>query len=468
MILRYFYNDKLAHASYLVGCPATGEAIVIDPGRDVEPYLKAARKEGLKVVAAAETHIHADYVSGARELADRGEAKLYLSGEGEGKSFPYAKELHHEFLQDGDRFSIGNLTLEAMHTPGHTPEHLSYLLTDGGAEDPMGIFTGDFVFFGDVGRPDLLEKSLGVSGSADAGAEAMFRSLQRFKELPDFLQIWPAHGAGSACGKSLGAVPSSTVGYEKRYNWALKEEDPESFKKELLNEQPEPPHYFAVMKRVNNEGPELISRLSAPGKMKPSKKAVDEQLERGATVIDTRAPGDFASGHLPGTINIPYTRFFTNWAGWLIDYDRPVYLIADPDRVNEMKKDLYSIGIDHLEGYFDLSVIEKTDEKDLEQYRTVSPDEAAEKVKNGDWEVVDVRMKNEWDQGHISGARHIILGDLKEKIKGVPKDKPILVHCKSGGRSAIAASLLQAEGIKNVINLRGGFDAWKERGLPKV
>lgn len=205
MYLRYFYNDKLAHASYLAGCPVTGEALVIDPDRDVEPYLQTARKEGMNIVAAAETHIHADYVSGARELAEQAGAKLYLSGETQGGTgYPYTRNLDHQLLKDGDSFQIGNLRLDVLHTPGHTPEHLSYLLTDGGVDEPMGIFTGDFVFVGDVGRPDLLEKAVGVSGSAAIGADQLFHSLKRFKELPDFLQVWPAHGAGSACGKALG------------------------------------------------------------------------------------------------------------------------------------------------------------------------------------------------------------------------------------------------------------------------
>lgn len=266
MLLRYFYDEKLAHASYLVGCQKTGEAIVIDPGRNLKPYLQAAEDEGLNITAAAETHIHADFVSGARELGATHQAKLYLSDEGDADwKYQYVDELKHQLVKDGDRFSIGNLMFEVMHTPGHTPESISFLLTDGGgnADRPIGIFTGDFVFVGDIGRPDLLEKAAGIKGTSQSGAREMFKSLGKFKQLPDYLQVWPAHGAGSACGKALGAIPTTTVGYEKMFNWAMAYTDEETFVKALLDGQPEPPKYFAVMKRVNKEGPPLLKDLSA-------------------------------------------------------------------------------------------------------------------------------------------------------------------------------------------------------------
>ena len=468
MYLRYFHHDKLAHASYLVGCLATGEALVIDPGRDVLPYLRTARQEGLQITATAETHIHADYVSGARELAEQAGVKLYLSGEtAGGTGYPYARRLDHQFLKDGDQFQIGHLRIDVLHTPGHTPEHLSYLLTDGGVDEPIGIFTGDFVFVGDVGRPDLLEKAVGITGSAAIGADQLFQSLKRFKDLPDFLQIWPAHGAGSACGKALGAVPSSTVGYEKRYNWALKQEDRQRFKQELLQGQPEPPTYFAVMKHVNNNGPELLAHLPPPEKQESSPEAVKKVLKQGDTVIDTRPAPQFASGHLPGTINIPSGKSFTNWAGWLVNYEQPLYLIADPDQVEEIRRDLLSIGIDLIKGFFSLDLFRNTEPGELEQYENASPADAADKINSGEWDVIDVRMKNEWDQGHIPDAHHLMLGHLQDQSKTVPRDRPVLVYCKSGGRSAIACSLLQAKGHKHVINLKGGFDAWKKQRLPE-
>ncbi|MBA3533266.1 MAG: MBL fold metallo-hydrolase, partial [Ardenticatenales bacterium] len=253
MILRYLYDSNLAQASYLVGCAATGEALIIDPNREVEQYIAAAAREGLRITAVTETHIHADFLSGARELADKTGARLYLSDEG-GPEWSYG--FAHLGLKDGDTFMVGNVRLEALHTPGHTPEHVAFLLTDtANAAEPMGIFSGDFVFVGDIGRPDLLESAAGVADSKEPGARTLYRSVQRFKQYPDYLQLWPGHGAGSACGKALGAIPSTTLGYERRFNWAFTTQDEESFIATVLDGQPEPPRYFAQMKRLNKVGP---------------------------------------------------------------------------------------------------------------------------------------------------------------------------------------------------------------------
>ena len=239
MYLKRFYDENLAHASYLVGCQASGEAVVIDAGRDVRPYLGDAEAQGLKIVAVTETHIHADFLSGSRQLAQETGAKMYLSKEG-GADWQYQFASENDVMVgDGDVIKIGNLTLDVMHTPGHTPEHISFILTDHPAsEKPIGAFTGDFVFVGDVGRPDLLEKAAGLKDTMKKGAVDLFHSLKRFKELPDHLQIWPAHGAGSACGKALGAVPSSVLGYEKIANWAFKITAEEEFVDAILDGQP--------------------------------------------------------------------------------------------------------------------------------------------------------------------------------------------------------------------------------------
>jgi hydroxyacylglutathione hydrolase len=247
MLLRYFYNQKLAQASYFVGCQQTGEAIVVDPARDVEPYLQAAEAEGMRIIAATETHIHADFLSGARELAERTGATLFLSDNGdEDWKYQYLDAYDHVLLKDGDAFKIGNIKFETIHSPGHTPEHIALLLTDtASADQPMGLFSGDFIFVGDVGRPDLLEKAAKIADTAEVGARQMFHSLQRIKELPDYLQLWPGHGAGSACGKDLGAVPSSTLGYEKLFNWAFSHQDEDQFVSELLADQPARPSWVA-------------------------------------------------------------------------------------------------------------------------------------------------------------------------------------------------------------------------------
>ncbi|MCY7776312.1 MBL fold metallo-hydrolase [Bacillus licheniformis] len=467
MLLRYFYDKKLAHASYLVGCQKTGEAIVIDPGRNLKPYLQAAKEEGLNITAAAETHIHADFVSGARELGATHQAKLYLSDEGDADwKYQYVDEVKHRLVKDGDRFSIGNLMFEVMHTPGHTPESISFLLTVGGenADRPIGIFTGDFVFAGDIGRPDLLEKATGIKGTSESGARAMFKSLMKFKQLPDYLQVWPAHGAGSACGKALGAIPTSTVGYEKMFNWAMAYTDEEEFVKALLDGQPEPPKYFAEMKRVNKEGPALLKDLSAVLEIMLIEQVKD--LQGKEQIVDTRCSREFAEGHIKGTINIPFNKAFTNWAGWLIDYNRPVYFITYPAEVNELVEALRSVGIDNIAGFMDRDKILESGAFSLESYAEIIPLEIAKLVEDGFVHVLDVRNLTEWQEGHIPNAQHIMLGTLPERLDEIRRDCPILVQCHSGARSAIGASILQANGgFKQVLSLSGGIVQWQKDGL---
>ena len=356
MLLKYFYDKALAHASYMVGCQKAKVAVVVDPGRDIEQYLEMANREGLKLIAVAETHIHADYVSGARELADRVGTTLYVSDEGPAEwKYQFADQYEHQLLKDGDSFIIGNIRFDALHTPGHTPESISFLLTDEGghADRPMGIFTGDFVFVGSIGRPDLLEEAAGLANTAEPGARDLFHSAEKFKQLPDFLQIWPAHGAGSACGKGLGAVPSSTVGYEKLFNPALQFTDEERFVQYILSDQPEAPKYFAVMKRVNKEGPDVIG-----DKGLPESQPIDDLNSAldAATVIDLSPSDQFAVGHVPRTINIP-TAMLAGWAGWVVDYSKPAYLIADPSQLPESSRVLRKIGLDDVRGYFDASKV---------------------------------------------------------------------------------------------------------------
>ncbi|RJS60634.1 MBL fold metallo-hydrolase [Bacillus sp. PK3_68] len=462
MLLRYFYDEKLAHASYLIGCQKTGESLVIDASRNIEQYVETANKEGLKLTAAAETHIHADFVAGSREIAERFGAKMYVSDEGdENWKYQNLERIDHQLLKDGDTFKVGNLTLEVMHTPGHTPESISFILTDhgGGADRPMGIFTGDFVFVGDVGRPDLLEKAAGYSGTADQGAKQMFTSIQRFKQLPDYLQVWPAHGAGSACGKALGAIPSSTVGYEKMFNWAMKCNDEAAFVKALLDGQPEPPKYFAIMKHVNKVGPALLKNVTVPVEEMDAS-ALHEWLKQDM-VIDTRSAAEFAKEHIPGTVNIPFNKSFTNWAGWLVNYEAPLYLLIEEGQLSEILIGLRSIGIDRIEGYMNVKTALVQASK-LESYMNVEPVEMQEAVEKGEVAVLDVRNQSEWDAGHIPGAVHMMLGTLPDRLEEVPQDQPLLIQCGSGVRSAIAASILQANGFKEIKNLLGGFSRWKK------
>lgn len=467
MLLRYFYNDELAHASYLVGCQAAGEAIVVDPGRDIDIYLRAAEANGMRVVGVAETHIHADYVSGARELAARVDATLYVSDEGdENWKYLYLEPYKHQLLKDGDTFGVGNIRFEVMHTPGHTPEHISFLLTDGAkADEPIGIFTGDFVFVGDIGRPDLLEAAAGMMGTAEVGAHQQFHSLQRFAALPDYLQVWPAHGAGSACGKALGAVPSTTVGYEKRFGWAFAIDDEDEFVTALLDGQPEAPKYFAEMKRVNKEGPAVLGGTLQPPLL-PADRLPQLAADK-AVVVDTRTPAEFAAGHIAGSINIPQERL-SAWAGWLLQYRTPYYLIIEPEESAAAIQSLLYIGLDDVAGIFEPEALDVLSEQGytLEAYDAATPEELAEDIRQQRVVLLDVRNDSEWSEEHIAEAQHCMLGYLPDCAGEFINGKPIVVQCQSGGRSAIAASLLQAMGAPRVINMTGGLRRWTAAGLP--
>lgn len=463
MLLKYFYDGALAHASYMVGCQRARVAVVVDPGRDIEQYIEMAAREGVKLIAVAETHIHADYVSGARELADRVGAKLYLSDEGTADwKYLFADQYDHQLVKDGDSFMIGNIQFDVLHTPGHTPESISFMLTDNGgsADKPMGIFTGDFVFVGSIGRPDLLEEAAGLAHTAEPGARDLFHSAERFKMLPDYLQVWPAHGAGSACGKGLGAIPSSTVGYEKLFNPALQFTDEDEFVKYILSDQPEAPKYFAVMKRVNKEGPAVIG-----DKGLPESQPVDDLSSalNSSTVIDLSPSDQFANGHVPRTLNIP-TGMLAGWAGWVVDYSKPAYLIADPGQLPEATRVLRKIGLDDVRGYFDVSRIREAGLA-TERFLRRTPLELGQRIKSGEVTLIDVRSNAEWDAGHIPCAEHHFLGRLPDEVPSLHKAKPFVTQCQSSARSAIAASILQRAGVE-VIDMSGGIAEWKEAGLP--
>lgn len=465
MLLKYFYDKALAHASYMVGCQKTGTALIVDPGRDIQQYLDTAEREGMRLVSVAETHIHADYVSGARELAERVGAKLYISDEGPAEwKYKFADQYDAMYLKEGDSFMLGNIKMETMYTPGHTPESISFILTDmgGGADKPMGIFTGDFVFVGSVGRPDLLEKAAGISGTAVSGARDMFHSLKRFKQLPDYLQVWPAHGAGSACGKGLGAIPSTTVGYEKMFNPAFAYEDEDDFVAYLLADQPEPPKYFAVMKRVNKEGPAILGHITPPQKL--STASLTEIIEKGALVIDTSDAPTFAKAHVPGTINVP-VNFLASWAGWFINYELPVYLITTERTLAEEARILRKIGVDNVAGYFSAEEVTAVN-LNTESYANMTPKEVANDILAGNVVLIDVRSEVEWGEGRLPNAKHLFLGELAETAVSNINDKTVVVQCQTGGRSAMGASILQAAGAKQVINMSGGIEAWTKEGLP--
>jgi hydroxyacylglutathione hydrolase len=469
MFFKRFFDEKLAQVSYLVGCQASGEALVVDPNRHLEPYVSAAAADGLRITQVTETHIHADFVSGARELAQRTGARLLLSAEGGSEwQYHYARTAGAELIGGGSCFQVGKVQIEVLHVPGHTPEHLVFLVTDSAAaSEPMGAFTGDFLFVGDVGRPDLLERAAGQAGTMEIGAHRLFHSLQRFRLLPDYLQIWPGHGAGSACGKTLGAVPQSTLGYEKRFNWAFSIQDEEEFVRAVLTGQPDPPRYFAEMKRINQSGPRLLGALRQPPRLPVARLAA--LLEGGTLVVDTRPAADFAVGAIPGTLNIPLGRSFTTWAGWLIPYDRDFVLIVDDhrtQRVEEAVRDLAGIGLDRVTAYCGTEVIEawRTARGHLQTIESMPVTEVGEATASGRAAIVDVRSSEEWAAGHLPGARNLPLGELDQRLAEVPRDKLVIVHCQSGARAAIAASLLLSRGISQLRQYPGGFGEWAAAG----
>ncbi|MBA3444273.1 MAG: MBL fold metallo-hydrolase [Gemmatimonadales bacterium] len=468
MFLKRLYDPKLAQASYLLGCTRSGEALVVDPNRNIDLYLQAAAAEGLRIAHVTETHIHADFVSGSRELAQEAGARLYLSDAGGSDwSYDYAAEAGATPLRDGSFLSVGTVQLRIAHVPGHTPEHLSLLVTDTAASEPMGAFTGDFIFAGDVGRPDLLERAAQVRGTMEQSARDLFRSLQQFRVYPDYLQIWPGHGAGSVCGKSLGAVPQTTLGYEKRFNWAFSVRDEEEFVGAVLAGQPDPPRYFAKMKRINQSGPRLLDGIRRPPRLPPARLAA--VLAQGSPVVDTRPAPEFRLGAVAGTINIPKNRAFTTWAGSLLPYDQDFYLVTDDGtkNVDELARDLAGIGLDRVAGYFEAETVEATSRAHLQTIPSVTLSQVRVRTEAGGATLLDVRSEAEWNSGHAPGSLNIPLGHLDHRVNDIPRDRSIIVHCQSGGRAAIAASLLKARGFRDVQLFPGGFAEWRAAEEPQ-
>lgn len=436
MFFKQFYDNHLSQASYLVGCQRTGEAIVIDPVRDLTKYMEVADSEGFKITQAAETHIHADFASGIRDVAERLNANIYVSGEGDDQLSYKNMPENTNFVKNQDIIQVGNIKLEVLHTPGHTPESISFLLTDegGGSSVPMGLFSGDFIFVGDIGRPDLLEKSVQMEGTTEIGAKQMYQSIEGVKDLPDYIQIWPGHGAGSPCGKALGAIPMSTLGYEKINNWAFNVTDESKFVETLTSNQPAPPHHFAQMKKINQFGMNMYQ----PYDVFPS-------LDNARIAFDLRSKEAFHGGHTEGTINIPYNQNFINQIGWYLDYENSIDLIGDKSIVEQATHTLQLIGFDNVSGY-------RLPKSEILTQSIHSVDMTAKEE-----HVLDVRNDEEWNNGHLDQAVNIPHGKLlKENIPFNNEDK-IYVHCQSGVRSSIAVGILENKGFENVVNIREGY-----------
>jgi len=358
---------------------------------------------------------------------------------------------------------VGDIRIDVMHTPGHTPEHISFLVTDEATgKTPMGALTGDFIFVGDVGRPDLLERAAGMEGTMEAGARQLFQSLQAFKRLPDYLQIWPGHGAGSACGKALGAMPQSTLGYEKLFNWGLSETSEDRFVQGVLEGQPEPPAYFATMKRINRDGAAPLSSTLPPI---VDVEAAATVLKNGGVIVDTRLAPEFSAEHAKGSTSIPRNKSFLNWSGALLPYDKPVGFIAaaDADSRKRLAIDLSLIGIDSIAGVLPLETLPDLISRLGRQ--SVASETVDTSARNGHRPLLDVRGRSEYAAGHIPNSINIPLGELQSRLNEVPQGE-IVVHCQGGTRSIIAASILQRAGRSDVANMDGGFAEWERNGLP--
>jgi hydroxyacylglutathione hydrolase len=391
---------------------------------------------------------------------------LYVSDEGPADwKYQYVRDYPHQLLKDGDRFSVGNVEFEALHTPGHTPESMSFLLTDrgGGANRPMGIFTGDFVFVGSIGRPDLLEEAAGIAGTAEPGARDLYRSIQRFRQLPDFLQVWPAHGAGSACGKGLGAIPSSTVGYEKLFNPALQFSDEREFVAYVLAEQPEPPRYFALMKKINKEGPRILGGAALPAHLPVSRLT---PLLDASQVVDVASGMRFAEAHVPKSISIE-PKYLAMWGGSLIDYSQPVYLIASSRELPEAVRVLRKIGVESFGGYFDAEEVAAAG-LSTATIPQATPAQLAERIHTGAVELIDVRGSAERREVRVAESSNYFLGKMLLRPMAYDRHKAYAFLCRTGGRSLIAASIARRLGAVQVMNVQGGIEAWQRAGLPVV
>ncbi len=481
MLFRQIVDPKLAQYAYLIGCQQTGEALIIDPERDIDRYVDLAEAEALDIVAVAETHIHADFLSGAREFAERFGTKLYLSDEGdEDWKYEWAAGSKQGgtpydvvFLRDGQTFTVGNIEMKTVHTPGHTPEHVSYLVTDrgGGATTPIGVATGDFVFVGDLGRPDLLEQAAGLHGVQESSARRLYQSLPLFTQLQDYLQVWPAHGAGSTCGKTLGAVPTTTVGYEKLYNASIDaaKEGEKAFVRAILAGQPEPQTYFARMKRDNKRGVPVLGRLPQPRKL--TARELGEMAGRDdVLIIDARLDRSaFMARHIPGSLHAPLNKSFNTVVGSLVvDETTPIVLIIHEEDVDEAVRDLIRIGYDNVIAIAEMGTLQRyfNNGGPSETTEEIRFDEVDELRRADDVVALDVRFAYEYSGNHVPEARNASYTRLPEYVKDssrVPRGKTLLVYCATGARSAAAAAFLAREGY-DVKLVNDDFAAYAEAG----
>ncbi len=456
MYFEQFYLICLAHASYMIG--SEGEAAVIDPQRDVDLYLEAAEEQGLKIRHVFETHLHADFVSGHKELAARTGAKIYIGAQAHAE-FPHAP------LRDGVEVKIGSLRVRTLETPGHTPESVCLVVIDEEkSSEPWGVLTGDTLFIGDVGRPDL-----SPNHTPQQLAGFLYDSLhEKLLRLPDSALVYPAHGAGSLCGRSMRAERSSTIGTERLTNYALQISSRDEFIRQLTSNLPARPGYFLQDAEINRSGAEpLTDRPPLPAFTTAE---VQGLLNQKANVVDVRPPEQFGAGHIAGSINIALSGQFASWAGTILGLRSKPVLVADTDaQIEEATLRLARVGIEDVRGYL-AGGVPAWHKAGLPLVSTpqISAQELNQKLRAGSIRVLDVRRDGEWQAGHIAQAESRALDFFSQGLPDVDGDQPLAVHCKSGYRSMIACSLLERAGHRNVINVVGGFDAWHAAGLPEV
>lgn len=454
MILKQYYLGCLAHASYLIVDERTKQAIVVDPQRDIEQYLRDVQQGGYAIQYVVLTHFHADFLAGHIELRNRAGARIMMGARAQA-------EFDFQALKEGDLIELGDVRIKILETPGHTPEGISLLVYDRAKSDtlPHAVLTGDTLFIGDVGRPDLLA-SIGVT--ADELAAMLFHSLNKLRDLPDSTLVYPAHGAGSMCGKNLSKETVSTIGEQKAFNYALQPMSFDDFKRLVTSDQPEAPDYFvydAIKNRQERADLEATLRVS----LNPL--GIDEVMRlktQGAEVVDVREAADFEGAHLAGAINIGLKGKYATWCGSILSHEHPIVVVADPGSEEEAVMRLGRIGFDNVAGYLrdGMAAVESRPELIRVISRITAPALAGQLTESPKPFILDVRSEKEWQSGHLACSHNIPLTHLRQRLSEVPSDCPVVVHCEGGYRSAIGASLLAEAGRTNVHDLVGGIKAW--------